>query len=146
MRIDDLKLAAKRLRIERERLRLTIAELSTATGLGKSTIVNYEAGQTSPTIEYLACLQTLNFDICFILHGTRRENIFTNEHPDLLWAAVMATEKLKNKKLVEEVSDTFLGMTALKFFKLLLDQTDATKPTLAIRNNVMRSIQNETKE
>lgn len=146
MRIDDLMLAAKRLRMERERLRFTIAELSAATGLGKSTIVNYESGQTSPTIEYLACLQTLSFDICFILHGTRHENIFTNEHPDLLWAAVTATEKLRNKKLAEEVSDTFLGMTTFKFFKLLLDQNEASTSPIAIKNNIVRLTKNETSE
>ena len=146
MQIDNLKLVASRLRQERERLKLTIVEVSSAVGLGKSTIVNYEAAHTSPTVEYLCRLQDLNFDISYVLNGIRQENIFTNEHPDLLWAAVMATEKLKSKKLVEEVSDSFLGMTALKFFRLLLDQTSSTNCTFEGEKSQIKTIQNEIQE
>jgi len=58
-----------RLRVAREGLGLTQAELAQATGVSRATQINYERGDTEPTTAYLRAAQTQGIDVSDLLFG-----------------------------------------------------------------------------
>lgn len=66
---------AERLRIERKRLGLSQDDLARACGCSRATIAAYEAGRTSPDLNYLADAASLGIDFQFILTGRRLQDI-----------------------------------------------------------------------
>lgn len=58
-----------RLRQERKRLGYTQQQLADFGGVRKQAQLNYEAGQTSPTAEYLALIQAQGIDVQFVIDG-----------------------------------------------------------------------------
>ena len=70
---------AGRLRAERERLKYSLTVMAEKAEIGRATQQSYEAGATSPTVEYLAKLGRLGFDTINLrvklrdVHGKRGE-------------------------------------------------------------------------
>ena len=61
--------APDRLASERQRLKLTQAEVAAATGVSTSTLIGYEQGLRSPPTEYTGRLRALGFDIHYLMFG-----------------------------------------------------------------------------
>lgn len=59
-----------RLRVARESLGLTQAELASATGVSRATQINYERGDTEPTTSYLRAAQKQGIDVANLLFGS----------------------------------------------------------------------------
>lgn len=59
-----------RLASERQRLKLTQAEVAAATGVSTSTLIGYEQGLRSPPTDYTGRLRGLGFDVHFLMFGT----------------------------------------------------------------------------
>lgn len=58
-----------RLRLERERLDLSVTEMGTRAGKNRQTQMRYETGVNSPTAAYLQMLEPLGVDIGYVLTG-----------------------------------------------------------------------------
>lgn len=60
---------AARLRVERERLGLTQAQLALHLGVTRFTVANYESGSRMPTADQLRALGELGVDVAFLVMG-----------------------------------------------------------------------------
>lgn len=60
---------ADRLKSERERLGLTQPQVALATAVGKTTVINWEKGASSPTATQLSDLAGLGMDVLFVITG-----------------------------------------------------------------------------
>jgi len=58
-----------RLRTERQRLRLSQADFARIGGVGKTTQINYESGQSVPGADYLAAVAAKGVDIKYVVLG-----------------------------------------------------------------------------
>jgi transcriptional regulator with XRE-family HTH domain len=68
----------QRLKEERLRLGLDQKELAAKLGIAVTTQLGYEKGHRSPTANYLATVETLGFDVLYVLTG--RQKICTEEY------------------------------------------------------------------
>ena len=80
---------------ERKRLGWSQTDLRTRMGVGKSTQINYESGESSPNADYLAGLDDLGFDVMYLLTGLRRAGGLSDEHQNLLDAYIAADESTR---------------------------------------------------
>lgn len=64
-------------------------------GVGKTTQIKYENGDTSPDVDYLAELNALGFDVLYLLTGTRGSGAMAPEHQNLIDAYEAVPEDLK---------------------------------------------------
>ena len=94
---------ASRLKAERVRLRLSQIEVATSAGIAKPTQVAYEQGVRTPTIDYLLPLESLGFDVTYLLRGVRARRHASN---DLDW------------KLLAEIHETVRNWCASKGLEL----------------------------
>lgn len=62
---------AERFKTERERLGLTQPRVAVLTGVGKTTVINWEKGQSSPTAAQLAALADAGMDVLYVITGER---------------------------------------------------------------------------
>ncbi|SSY80109.1 S24 family peptidase [Alysiella crassa] len=66
----------ERIRLERQRLNLTQAQVAESVGVGKTTVINWEKEDgTSPNSIQMAKLLQMGFNILYILTGEVQENI-----------------------------------------------------------------------
>lgn len=65
---DELQFGA-RLRLERIRTGHTVNSLAEAVGVSRNTITNWQNRTSAPTLDHLAKLSTLGFDVGFVLTG-----------------------------------------------------------------------------
>jgi transcriptional regulator with XRE-family HTH domain len=86
---------AARLVEERKRLGITQADLRDQTGVGRSTQVKYESGETSPDVRYLVKLGGMGFDVMYLLTGERGAAAMPVEHQNLIEAYEEAPEDVK---------------------------------------------------
>ena len=66
--------AHERLSSERQRLRLTQAEVAAATGVSAATLIGYEQGLRSPSTEYASRLHSLGYDVHYVMFGESSAN------------------------------------------------------------------------
>ncbi|QPF74218.1 helix-turn-helix transcriptional regulator [Roseateles sp. DAIF2] len=59
----------ERFKAERERLRLTQPQAADLTGVGKTTVINWEKGLSSPTAVQLAELAKAGMDVLYVITG-----------------------------------------------------------------------------
>ena len=64
---------ADRIKSERERLALTQPRVADLTGVGKTTVINWEKGVSSPTAVQLAALAAAGADVLFVVTGQRSQ-------------------------------------------------------------------------
>ena len=83
-----LDLFRERLKIERQRLGLTQAELGAAGSVDRRTQYKYEVGTNEPNISYLKGVESAGVDIPFALFGQRSEELSGVVDWPLLWQAV----------------------------------------------------------
>ena len=71
--MDDVKITiGKRLQEERKRLKHSQVFIGETVGdTTRYTVINWEAGKTTPSTEALVLLGTIGFDVVYILTGTR---------------------------------------------------------------------------
>lgn len=59
----------ERLKAERERLGFTQPDVATLTKVGKTTVINWEKGSSSPTAVHLEQLAKVGMDVLFVVTG-----------------------------------------------------------------------------
>ena len=59
----------ERLKAERERLGFTQPDMATLTKVGKTTVINWEKGTSSPTAAHLELLAKVGMDVLFVVTG-----------------------------------------------------------------------------
>ncbi len=64
-----------RLRVERERLKLTQPAFAEMAGAKKRTLIDWEKGVSSPTAVQLASLAEVGVDVLFVLTGQRSQPV-----------------------------------------------------------------------
>lgn len=64
-----------RFKSERERLALTQPGVAELVGVGKTTVINWEKGASSPTAVQLAALAEVGVDVLFVLTGQRSQPV-----------------------------------------------------------------------
>jgi len=70
MMLDDPQTGVgMRLRLERERLEMSVTEMGTRAGKNRQTQMRYENGMNSPTAAYLHLLEPMGVDIGYVLTG-----------------------------------------------------------------------------
>ena len=119
---------AGRLRAERERLKYSLTVMAEKAEIGRATQQSYEAGATSPTVEYLAKLGRLGFDTIYMLTGERLSQQNIIRRPDLLWLAVESTLELAKKQTTLPYSHQALGDTVLALYNSLEKQCEKLLP------------------
>lgn len=62
---------SERLKVERQRVGLTQGDLALATGVSKTSQVNYESGMRVPDALYLAAAHAAGLDVTYIVTGTK---------------------------------------------------------------------------
>lgn len=62
---------AERFKTERERLGLTQPRVADLTDVGKTTVINWEKGQSSPTAVQLSVLAEAGLDVLYVVTGER---------------------------------------------------------------------------
>lgn len=62
---------ADRFKSERERLALTQPRVADLTGVGKTTVINWEKGLSSPTAIQLSALAEVGLDVLYVVTGQR---------------------------------------------------------------------------
>jgi len=87
----------ERMRIERMRLGVTQAELATKLGIRQQTIVQYEKGTTSPTLQFLYKLQTCGFNLQYLLYGRQHVPKPTDFPPEIFQFAVDMVNEIEQK-------------------------------------------------
>lgn len=93
----------KRLKEERERLKLTQAELAVIANAGKRTVCDWEANKTSPTALQLSALFHMDFDINYIITGHRLIAIKNIEEEILLKAYRELNQRSKKEVLLKVI-------------------------------------------
>lgn len=67
---------SERIKLERQRLNLTQAQVAESVGVGKTTVINWEKEDgTSPNSVQMAKLLQMGFNILYILTGEVQENV-----------------------------------------------------------------------
>ena len=66
---------SKRLKAERERLELSQPQFGELTGVGKTTVINWEKGASAPDAVQLAAIAAAKADVLYILTGQRSQPI-----------------------------------------------------------------------
>lgn len=64
-----------RFKSERERLALTQPDVAELVGVGKTTVINWEKGQSSPTAVQLATLAAAGVDVLYVLTNQRSQPV-----------------------------------------------------------------------
>ena len=66
---------ADRFKSERERLALTQPRVADLTGVGKTTVINWEKGLSSPTAVQLSALAEVGLDVLYVITGQRSQPV-----------------------------------------------------------------------
>ncbi|MEO1902628.1 MAG: helix-turn-helix transcriptional regulator [Alcanivorax sp.] len=77
--MDSALLVGRRLREERNRLKMNQTEFASAAGASKRTMVEWEKGTTSPSAVQLSALSECGVDVAYVITGERRENDNKNQ-------------------------------------------------------------------
>lgn len=72
LRQEDVTAMGQRLRIERERLKLTGATMAAQIGVTERTLRAYEGGERAPTVAYLTRAHALGVEVGYVLFGPGR--------------------------------------------------------------------------
>lgn len=91
----------ERLKIERQRLGLTQADLGATGGVDRRTQYKYEVGTNEPNITYLKGVESAGVDIPFTLFGKRSELFSGAVDWPLLWQAVEDIALFTSRRLPE---------------------------------------------
>jgi len=93
----------KRLKEERERLRLTQDVMAKAGGVGKGTQINYEQDYRSPDTNYLVGVDGIGVDVLYVITGHRRIDRATtqSERALLEQAIAFVIERSKSQDVGE---------------------------------------------
>lgn len=74
----------ERIREERERLGFTQDAFGAIGGVSRRAQSNYESGERSPDLSYLAAIERVGVDVLFVITGKRAEATITGEEELLL--------------------------------------------------------------
>ena len=65
----------ERFKSERDRLALTQPRVAELAGVGKTTVINWEKGLSSPTAVQLSALAEVGFDVLYVITGQRSQPV-----------------------------------------------------------------------
>ena len=105
-----LETFARRLKEARVALRLDQVGFGELGGVAKNSQVNYEAGRTPPTVEYLLRLEEHGVDIGYVLTGRRSDATLPREH-ELLFE-LFGKLSARERQAVFELMSILAGATA----------------------------------
>lgn len=97
-----------RIKSERERLGLTQPGVAALTQVGKTTVINWEKGASSPTALQLEALSQAGFDVLYIITGLRSQAVTAQASlPPRLQALVSNYEAAdeSGKRIIEGAAD-----------------------------------------
>lgn len=60
-----------RIKAERKRLGMTVKQLAAVCSVSKNTAVNWQSGESSPTADCLAALDSAGVDVLFVITGRK---------------------------------------------------------------------------
>jgi len=109
-----------RLKQERQRLRLTQAELAAIGGVEPNALMHYEHGSRQPRADFLAALDMIGVDLLYVITGTT----IPESSPDL----------------VEAEKDLVLNLRALP----REDQSSITRIIRSLAENPLMYMENQT--
>lgn len=96
------------MKFERERLGLTQPGVAALTQVGKTTVINWEKGASSPTALQLEALSQAGFDVLYIITGLRSQAVTAQASlPPRLQALVSNYEAAdeSGKRIIEGAAD-----------------------------------------
>lgn len=90
----------KRLRRERDRLKLSQAEFALRSGVARNTIVRYEKDKTRPGTDFIEAIRAIGVDVGYVLFNISNDEIVDCPYaaakfaggPDNIWAPVTITQ------------------------------------------------------
>lgn len=97
-----------RIKSERERLGLTQPGVASLTQVGKTTVINWEKGASSPTALQLEALSQAGFDVLYVVTGLRSQALTAQASlPPRLQALVSNYEAAdeSGKRIIEGAAD-----------------------------------------
>jgi transcriptional regulator with XRE-family HTH domain len=122
----------KRLREERERLRLNQTDFGRIGGVTKTSQFNYEQGERSPNVEYWKAIAEIGADVAYILTGTRAqppETAKAQAEPQEEPASEdpLARRKVKVKRMMDQIVDRISDARGLDEIQLELSKIERIK-------------------
>jgi transcriptional regulator with XRE-family HTH domain len=113
----NLEGIGKRLREERERLKLSQDELAAVAGTNRMTPSRYEQGSQVPTLPFLEVIGNAGVDVDYVLMGKRVEVVLSKADAAQLGLAIsMVSDVLLQHQL--EVSEEVKGRLVIKALQL----------------------------
>ncbi len=128
-----------RMKQERKRLGLTQERLAERVGVRQQTVFQYEKGNTSPTLQFIYALQSIGFNMQYLLYG-REQIVYPRDFPpEVIRYVADAVSQVEQK-----FGATLSNETRLKMMLILLGQyveqpatvplTDAQSLALLLRS------------
>lgn len=96
----------ERLKSERERLGFTQDAFGAIGGVSRRAQANYESGDRSPDLSYLASIERVGVDVLFVITGKRAEATITGEEEVLLKGFRQMDAETKKRTLAMVYSGT----------------------------------------
>ena len=125
----------ERLKEERKRLGLSQARLCELMGISRKTLFGYETGERSPTAVFLAALCDHQFDVDYILKGTRK-------NPEL-----PGIEKIRSaaETAYQMVLSVGIPVSAHQFSEMMMTLLCASPLSVHEKNNISSEEKREKK-
>ncbi|MFC3149191.1 helix-turn-helix domain-containing protein [Piscinibacterium candidicorallinum] len=134
----------ERLSIERKRVGLSADALAIQTAKSLSTVYAYEAGKTSPTIEYLYELQDLGFDVGFVLSGRPQANMVELDRHLVVQPPVLVATALQKAEVQVTANELWNQRHALEVASQAIAKVPSADrpgiPSAALLDQVERSL------
>lgn len=96
----------ERIKEERERLGFTQDAFGAIGGVSRRAQANYESGERSPDLTYLAAIERVGVDVLFVITGERAEATITGEEELLLKGYRLMDSETKRRTLAMVYSGT----------------------------------------
>ncbi|MFK3706736.1 helix-turn-helix domain-containing protein [Klebsiella sp. NPDC088457] len=120
----------ERLREERNRIGLNQTEFGALAGVGKTTQINYENGNRTPSADYLAAIFEHSVDIQYVVTGVRSQVVHEREPlDDALFLKIVTTLERVASRSSRQWPTQDLITTAIKVYNFLIkeDAVDSDK-------------------
>lgn len=118
----------ERMRQERKRLGLTQETLAHRVGVRQQTILQYEKGSTSPSVQFLYALHGIGFNLQYLLLGKAQTMRSSDYPPEVIRYAANAVSQIEEKF----AGGTLSNEARLRMMLILLEQYVEQPATLPV--------------
>ncbi len=108
----------ERMRAERKRLGLTQDGLAERVGVRQQTVLQYEKGNTSPTLQFIYALHGIGFNMQYLLYGREHAPLPRDFPPEMIRYVSGAVTQFEQKF----AGGTLSNETRLRMMLILLGQ------------------------